>query len=156
MGSDRSHRGRQDQGTSEPFGYEIEDWNSVAFCILIQPGLMSVYKWHYFYFFYVTCAGLSTPVPRGRKGKKMKIQSSSFDIQKAEWIRKHNPEHMLSDDGYKKHLKHHCNKWVLHRKHNIRYCLIHQKCGVDKMVFLKEACYVYQCCINLINNTVKQ
>uniref|UniRef100_A0AAR2L4V2 DNA helicase n=1 Tax=Pygocentrus nattereri TaxID=42514 RepID=A0AAR2L4V2_PYGNA len=49
--------------------------------------------------------GLSTPVPRGRKGKKMKTQSSTFDIQKAEWIRKHNPEHMLSDDGYKKHLK---------------------------------------------------
>ncbi len=42
MGSDRSHRGRQDQGTSEPFGYE--DWNAVTFCILIQPGLMSVYK----------------------------------------------------------------------------------------------------------------
>ncbi|XP_059368476.1 chromodomain-helicase-DNA-binding protein 9-like isoform X5 [Carassius carassius] len=57
--------------------------------------------------------GLSTPVPRGRKGKKMKTQSSSFDIQKAEWIRKHNPEHMLSDDGYKKHLKHHCNKVLL-------------------------------------------
>ncbi len=49
MGSDRSHRGRQDQGTSEPFGYEIEDWNSVAFCILIQPGLMSVYKCTLFY-----------------------------------------------------------------------------------------------------------
>ncbi|GAA6096271.1 chromodomain-helicase-DNA-binding protein 9 isoform X2 [Tachysurus ichikawai] len=57
--------------------------------------------------------GLSTPVPRGRKGKKMKTQSSGFDIQKAEWIRKHNPEHMLSDDGYKKHLKHHCNKVLL-------------------------------------------
>uniref|UniRef100_A0A8B9L3E0 Chromodomain helicase DNA binding protein 9 n=1 Tax=Astyanax mexicanus TaxID=7994 RepID=A0A8B9L3E0_ASTMX len=57
--------------------------------------------------------GLSTPVPRGRKGKKMKTQSSTFDIQKAEWIRKHNPEHMLSDDGYKKHLKHHCNKVLL-------------------------------------------
>ncbi|KAI4881108.1 hypothetical protein NFI96_020418 [Prochilodus magdalenae] len=57
--------------------------------------------------------GLSTPVPRGRKGKKMKTQSSTFDIQKAEWIRKNNPEHMLSDDGYKKHLKHHCNKVLL-------------------------------------------
>lgn len=54
--------------------------------------------------------GLSAPVPRGRKGKKMKTQSSSFDIHKAEWLRKHNPEHMLQDDGYKKHLKHHCNK----------------------------------------------
>uniref|UniRef100_A0A8C7HKQ3 Chromodomain helicase DNA binding protein 9 n=1 Tax=Oncorhynchus kisutch TaxID=8019 RepID=A0A8C7HKQ3_ONCKI len=57
--------------------------------------------------------GLSTPVPRGRKGKKMKTQSSTFDIQKAEWIRKHNPEHMLQDEGYKKHLKHHCNKVLL-------------------------------------------
>lgn len=60
----------------------------------------------------IPSSGLSTPVPRGRKGKKMKTQSSGFDIQKAEWIRKHNPEHMLSDDGYKKHLKHHCNKCV--------------------------------------------
>uniref|UniRef100_A0A672G689 Chromodomain helicase DNA binding protein 9 n=1 Tax=Salarias fasciatus TaxID=181472 RepID=A0A672G689_SALFA len=57
--------------------------------------------------------GLSAPVPRGRKGKKMKTQSSSFDIHKAEWLRKHNPEHMLQDDGYKKHLKHHCNKVLL-------------------------------------------
>ncbi|KAG5848700.1 hypothetical protein ANANG_G00102000 [Anguilla anguilla] len=57
--------------------------------------------------------GLSTPVPRGRKGKKMKSQASSFDIHKAEWIRKHNPEHLLQDDGYKKHLKHHCNKVLL-------------------------------------------
>lgn len=55
-------------------------------------------------------SGLSAPVPRGRKGKKMKTQSSSFDIHKAEWLRKHNPEHILQDDGYKKHLKHHCNK----------------------------------------------
>lgn len=55
-------------------------------------------------------AGLSAPVPRGRKGKKMKTQSQSFDIHKAEWLRKHNPEHILQDDGYKKHLKHHCNK----------------------------------------------
>ncbi|MEQ2221090.1 Chromodomain-helicase-DNA-binding protein 9, partial [Ilyodon furcidens] len=57
--------------------------------------------------------GLSAPVPRGRKGKKMKTQTSSFDIHKAEWLRKHNPEHMLQDDGYKKHLKHHCNKVLL-------------------------------------------
>ncbi|MEQ2180464.1 hypothetical protein GOODEAATRI_001494, partial [Goodea atripinnis] len=46
-------------------------------------------------------------------GKKMKTQTSSFDIHKAEWLRKHNPEHMLQDDGYKKHLKHHCNKVLL-------------------------------------------
>lgn len=54
--------------------------------------------------------GLSTPVPRGRKGKKVKTQASTFDIQKAEWLRKYNPEHLLQDEGYKKHIKHHCNK----------------------------------------------
>lgn len=54
--------------------------------------------------------GLSAPVPRGRKGKKVKTQTSSFDIQKAEWLRKYNPEQLLQDEGYKKHIKHHCNK----------------------------------------------
>ena len=54
--------------------------------------------------------GLSAPVPRGRKGKKVKTQASTFDIHKAEWLRKYNPEHLLQDDGYKKHIKHHCNK----------------------------------------------
>ncbi|XP_053555481.1 chromodomain-helicase-DNA-binding protein 9 isoform X3 [Bombina bombina] len=57
--------------------------------------------------------GLSAPVPRGRKGKKVKTQASTFDIHKAEWLRKNNPEHLLQDDGYKKHLKHHCNKVLL-------------------------------------------
>lgn len=57
--------------------------------------------------------GLSAPVPRGRKGKKVKTQPSTFDIQKAEWLRKYNPEHLLQDEGYKKHLKHHCNKVLL-------------------------------------------
>ncbi|XP_069797186.1 chromodomain-helicase-DNA-binding protein 8 isoform X2 [Narcine bancroftii] len=58
-------------------------------------------------------SGLSAPVPRGRKGKKMKSQSSGFDVQKADWIRKCNPEVLLQDDSYKKHLKHHCNKVLL-------------------------------------------
>uniref|UniRef100_A0A8C6YGR3 Chromodomain helicase DNA binding protein 9 n=1 Tax=Naja naja TaxID=35670 RepID=A0A8C6YGR3_NAJNA len=57
--------------------------------------------------------GLSAPVPRGRKGKKVKTQTSTFDIHKAEWLRKYNPEHLLQDDGYKKHIKHHCNKVLL-------------------------------------------
>ncbi|MEJ1276225.1 hypothetical protein NN561_007129 [Cricetulus griseus] len=57
--------------------------------------------------------GLSAPVPRGRKGKKVKTQTSSFDIQKAEWLRKYNPEQLLQDEGYKKHVKHHCNKVLL-------------------------------------------
>lgn len=48
-------------------------------------------------------------MPRGRKGKKVKAQST-FDVQKAEWIRKCNPDALFQDEGYKKHLKHQCNK----------------------------------------------
>lgn len=54
-------------------------------------------------------AGLSIPVPRGRKGKKVKSQTT-FDLQKAEWIHKYNPDTLFQDEGYKKHLKHQCNK----------------------------------------------
>ncbi|XP_075685073.1 chromodomain-helicase-DNA-binding protein 8 isoform X1 [Rhinoderma darwinii] len=57
-------------------------------------------------------SGLSIPVPRGRKGKKIKSQSS-FDIHKADWIRKYNPDTLFQDEGYKKHLKHQCNKVLL-------------------------------------------
>ena len=55
-------------------------------------------------------AGLSAPVPRGRKGKKVKVPSTMPDPQKADWLAKCNPEVLLHDDGYKKHLKHQCNK----------------------------------------------
>uniref|UniRef100_A0A6Q2YKY8 DNA helicase n=1 Tax=Esox lucius TaxID=8010 RepID=A0A6Q2YKY8_ESOLU len=58
------------------------------------------------------CPGLSIPVPRGRKGKRVKAQSS-FDVQKVEWIRKYNPDSLLLDDSYRKHLKHQCNKVLL-------------------------------------------
>uniref|UniRef100_A0A8C2EP21 Chromodomain helicase DNA binding protein 8 n=1 Tax=Cyprinus carpio TaxID=7962 RepID=A0A8C2EP21_CYPCA len=57
-------------------------------------------------------SGLSIPVPRGRKGKRVKAQSS-FDVQKVEWIRKYNPDSLLLDDSYRKHLKHQCNKVLL-------------------------------------------
>ncbi|MBN3308605.1 CHD8 protein, partial [Amia calva] len=57
-------------------------------------------------------SGLSIPVPRGRKGKRVKAQSS-FDVQKVEWIRKYNPDCLLLDDSYRKHLKHQCNKVLL-------------------------------------------
>lgn len=57
------------------------------------------------------CLGLSIPVPRGRKGKRVKAQST-FDVQKVEWIRKYNPDTLLLDDSYRKHLKHQCNKSV--------------------------------------------
>uniref|UniRef100_A0A671LC50 Chromodomain-helicase-DNA-binding protein 8 n=1 Tax=Sinocyclocheilus anshuiensis TaxID=1608454 RepID=A0A671LC50_9TELE len=56
-------------------------------------------------------SGLSIPVPRGRKGKRVKAQSS-FDVQKVEWIRKYNPDSLLLDDSYRKHLKHQCNKYL--------------------------------------------
>ncbi|KAM6421419.1 LOW QUALITY PROTEIN: chromodomain-helicase-DNA-binding protein 8 [Rhynochetos jubatus] len=57
-------------------------------------------------------SGLSIPVPRGRKGKKVKSQST-FDVHKADWIRKYNPETLFQDESYKKHLKHQCNKVLL-------------------------------------------
>uniref|UniRef100_A0A8B9UZH3 DNA helicase n=1 Tax=Anas zonorhyncha TaxID=75864 RepID=A0A8B9UZH3_9AVES len=57
-------------------------------------------------------SGLSIPVPRGRKGKKAKAPSA-LDVQKAEWIRKCNPDALFQDEGYKKHLKHQCNKVLL-------------------------------------------
>ncbi|KAK5859635.1 hypothetical protein PBY51_021178 [Eleginops maclovinus] len=57
-------------------------------------------------------SGLSIPVPRGRKGKRVKAQST-FDVQKVEWIRKFNPDTLLLDDSYRKHLKHQCNKVLL-------------------------------------------
>ena len=55
---------------------------------------------------------LSIPVPRGRKGKKVKSQNA-FDVHKAEWIRRYNPEALFQDESYKKHLKHQCNKVLL-------------------------------------------
>uniref|UniRef100_A0A8C8SFP0 Chromodomain helicase DNA binding protein 8 n=1 Tax=Pelusios castaneus TaxID=367368 RepID=A0A8C8SFP0_9SAUR len=57
-------------------------------------------------------SGLSIPVPRGRKGKKVKSQST-FDVHKAEWIHKYNPDTLFQDESYKKHLKHQCNKVLL-------------------------------------------
>lgn len=60
--------------------------------------------------------GLSIPVPRGRKGKRVKAQST-FDVQKVEWIRKYNPDTLLLDDSYRKHLKHQCNKSENHFHH---------------------------------------
>ncbi|XP_075597457.1 chromodomain-helicase-DNA-binding protein 8 [Balearica regulorum gibbericeps] len=56
-------------------------------------------------------SGLSIPVPRGRKGKKVKSQST-FDVHKAEWIRKYNPDTLFQDESYKKHLKHQCNNEI--------------------------------------------
>ncbi len=51
------------------------------------------------------------PCPSWQEGKRVKAQSS-FDVQKVEWIRKYNPDSLLLDDSYRKHLKHQCNKYV--------------------------------------------
>ncbi|XP_038015364.1 chromodomain-helicase-DNA-binding protein 6 isoform X9 [Motacilla alba alba] len=56
---------------------------------------------------------LSAPVPRGRKGKKTKNQMLLPEIKNADWLATCNPEVVLHDDSYKKHLKQHCNKVLL-------------------------------------------
>lgn len=56
--------------------------------------------------------GLSTPVPRGRKGKKGKPQAPPPQTPRADWLASCNPDHLLQEDSYKRHLKHHCNKLV--------------------------------------------
>uniref|UniRef100_W5MKR0 Chromodomain helicase DNA binding protein 6 n=1 Tax=Lepisosteus oculatus TaxID=7918 RepID=W5MKR0_LEPOC len=58
-------------------------------------------------------SGLSAPVPRGRKGKKMKNQICQPEMKNADWLASCNPEVVLHDDSYKKHLKQHCNKVLL-------------------------------------------
>lgn len=57
----------------------------------------------------LTFVGLSAPVPRGRKGKKLKKECSTFDIDQTNL--EVNPEKLLLDKGYKKHLQRHSNKW---------------------------------------------
>lgn len=54
--------------------------------------------------------GLSTPVPRGRKGKKGKPTAPPPQTPRADWLASCNPDHLLQEDSYKRHLKHHCNK----------------------------------------------
>ncbi|XP_066558180.1 chromodomain-helicase-DNA-binding protein 6-like isoform X1 [Amia ocellicauda] len=58
-------------------------------------------------------SGLSAPVPRGRKGKKLKNQLCQPEMKNADWLVNCNPEVVLHDDSYKKHLKQHCNKVLL-------------------------------------------
>ncbi|XP_004842200.1 chromodomain-helicase-DNA-binding protein 7 isoform X4 [Heterocephalus glaber] len=61
----------------------------------------------------VNHSGLSAPVPRGRKGKKVKAQSTQPLMQDADWLASCNPDTLFQEDSYKKHLKHHCNKVLL-------------------------------------------
>uniref|UniRef100_A0A665VVN4 Chromodomain helicase DNA binding protein 7 n=1 Tax=Echeneis naucrates TaxID=173247 RepID=A0A665VVN4_ECHNA len=58
-------------------------------------------------------SGLSTPVPRGRKGKKGKPAVPPPQTPRADWLASCNPDHLLQEDSYKRHLKHHCNKVLL-------------------------------------------
>ncbi|XP_010779410.1 chromodomain-helicase-DNA-binding protein 7-like, partial [Notothenia coriiceps] len=58
-------------------------------------------------------SGLSTPVPRGRKGKKGKPAAPTPQTPRADWLASCNPDHILQEDSYKRHLKHHCNKVLL-------------------------------------------
>ncbi|XP_071959040.1 chromodomain-helicase-DNA-binding protein 8-like [Antedon mediterranea] len=56
--------------------------------------------------------GLSAPVPRGRKGKKRKeeqVNKVNYDRD----FKGKDPEELLTDQGYKNHLKRHCNKVLL-------------------------------------------
>ena len=59
------------------------------------------------------CVGLSAPVPRGRKGKKAKKDMRNLQLEENLASVSAEMERIISDDGYKKHLKRHANKWVL-------------------------------------------
>ncbi|XP_024124936.1 chromodomain-helicase-DNA-binding protein 6 isoform X4 [Oryzias melastigma] len=56
---------------------------------------------------------LNHSVPRGRKGKKLKNQLTVPEQKNADWLVHCNPEMVLQDESYKKHLKQHCNKVLL-------------------------------------------
>ncbi|XP_049590182.1 chromodomain-helicase-DNA-binding protein 6 isoform X3 [Syngnathus scovelli] len=58
-------------------------------------------------------SGLSAPVPRGRKGNRPKSPLTVPELKNADWLAHCNPEVVLQDDSYKKHLKQHCNKVLL-------------------------------------------
>ncbi|KAM8914783.1 chromodomain-helicase-DNA-binding protein 6 isoform 2-T2 [Spinachia spinachia] len=58
-------------------------------------------------------SGLSALVPRGRKGKKLKNQLNVSEVKNADWLVHCNPDVLLQDESYKKHLKQHCNKVLL-------------------------------------------
>ncbi|XP_064466588.1 chromodomain-helicase-DNA-binding protein 7-like isoform X3 [Ornithodoros turicata] len=77
-------------------------------------------------------SGLSAPVPRGRKGKKLKQngkgEPDSPDML-ADWARddQYNPDILLNDDGYRKHLHRHANKVLLRVR--LLYYLKHEIIG---------------------------
>lgn len=76
-------------------------------------------------------SGLSAPVPRGRKGKKLKNGKGEPDSPDmlADWAREdqYNPDVLLCDDGYRKHLHRHANKVLLRVR--LLYYLKHEIIG---------------------------
>ena len=78
-------------------------------CALMWTGVLLMIAWYCSNNIFPQ-AGLSAPVPRGRKGKKLKNQLSVPEMKHADWLVNCNPEVVLQDDSYKKHLKQHCNK----------------------------------------------
>ncbi|XP_056009130.1 chromodomain-helicase-DNA-binding protein 8-like isoform X4 [Ostrea edulis] len=61
-------------------------------------------------------SGLSAPVPRGRKGKNKKKEGkveSSCELFKYNKMKNCDPEVVLRDSGYRKHLHRHANKVLL-------------------------------------------
>jgi chromodomain-helicase-DNA-binding protein 7 len=56
-------------------------------------------------------SGLNAPVPRGRKNKKMK-KTVGEELEVSDWAKddKYNPDVLLTDDMYRKHLHRHANK----------------------------------------------
>ncbi|XP_013778295.1 chromodomain-helicase-DNA-binding protein 7-like isoform X3 [Limulus polyphemus] len=78
-------------------------------------------------------SGLSAPVPRGRKGRKLRKDGrgspSTPDDSWADWARndKYNPDFLLNDIGYRKHLQRHANKVLLRVR--LLYYLKHEVIG---------------------------
>ncbi|XP_067128566.1 LOW QUALITY PROTEIN: chromodomain-helicase-DNA-binding protein 7-like [Centruroides vittatus] len=77
-------------------------------------------------------SGLSAPVPRGRKGRKLKKEIKPFYNLSEEWsmwIRneKNNPDFLLTDETYKRHLQRHSNKVLLRVR--LLYYLKHEVIG---------------------------
>ena len=57
-------------------------------------------------------SGLSAPVPRGRKGKKAKKENRNLQLEENLERLSEEMEKIVNDDGYKKHLKRHANKYA--------------------------------------------
>lgn len=53
-------------------------------------------------------------MPRGRKGKKIKKETKTIDqiIEECDWTKEEvsNPDSLLNDEIYKRHLNRHSNK----------------------------------------------